>query len=336
VAALACILVSGLAAAEANCDLNRVAEWPVRLERNELLVDGALNGQPVVVKIDTGATRTIILRSAALKLGLTLHRTRGRMYGIGGEANLELAWIDDLAIGESRRSNWRMLVVAGRERGDGVAVLLGEDFLQNYEVEFDLERNVVRLYEPQHCSGAALAYWATEGLHAVDIDAIDSGRPQIVLTVRVNGYPVRALLDSGAESSLLNKGDAAAAGVTPESKGVVLVGSIGGLGRKSVATWLGPFQSVAIGDEIVSDTALPFADLYKDATYLPLGSLVPKRVETLAPMLLGVDFLRTHRVLVAHSQRKIYFTYGSGPVFMWAGALRSASPLFHPKEEELP
>ena len=32
-------------------------------------------------------------------------------------------------------------------------------------------------------------------------------------------------------------------------------------------------------------------------------------------MLLGTDFLRSHRVLVSHSQRKIYFTYAGGPVF---------------------
>jgi tetratricopeptide (TPR) repeat protein len=32
-------------------------------------------------------------------------------------------------------------------------------------------------------------------------------------------------------------------------------------------------------------------------------------------MLLGADFLRAHRVLVAHSQGKMYFTYAGGPVF---------------------
>jgi hypothetical protein len=32
-------------------------------------------------------------------------------------------------------------------------------------------------------------------------------------------------------------------------------------------------------------------------------------------MLLGTDFLRAHRLLVAHSQRKLYFTYVGGPVF---------------------
>jgi hypothetical protein len=32
-------------------------------------------------------------------------------------------------------------------------------------------------------------------------------------------------------------------------------------------------------------------------------------------MLLGADFLRAHRVLVSHSQRKMYFTYLGSPVF---------------------
>ena len=33
-------------------------------------------------------------------------------------------------------------------------------------------------------------------------------------------------------------------------------------------------------------------------------------------MLLGADFLRAHRTLVAHSQRRLYFTYVGGPVFL--------------------
>jgi hypothetical protein len=32
-------------------------------------------------------------------------------------------------------------------------------------------------------------------------------------------------------------------------------------------------------------------------------------------MLLGADFLRSHRVLIAHSQRKMYFTHAGGTVF---------------------
>jgi hypothetical protein len=39
------------------------------------------------------------------------------------------------------------------------------------------------------------------------------------------------------------------------------------------------------------------------------------KLDGLPSMLLGVDFLRSHRVLVAHSQRRIYFTHNGGPVF---------------------
>jgi hypothetical protein len=58
-----------------------------------------------------------------------------------------------------------------------------------------------------------------------------------------------------------------------------------------------------------------FGDLYKGQTYMSIGSRLSKSVETEHPMLLGVDFLRAHRVLVSHSQHKMYFTYLGGPVF---------------------
>ncbi len=78
-------------------------------------------------------------------------------------------------------------------------------------------------------------------------------------------------------------------------------------------------QSFAIGNETIRDTTIQFADLLKDATYTPTGSHLARRVEG-NPVLLGADFLRAHRVLVAHSQRKIYFTYEGGPVFQTTGA----------------
>jgi hypothetical protein len=42
---------------------------------------------------------------------------------------------------------------------------------------------------------------------------------------------------------------------------------------------------------------------------------LPTTLVGLPAMLLGADFLRSHRVLVAQSQQKIYLSYVGGTVF---------------------
>jgi predicted aspartyl protease len=321
-ASIAMLAATSMAvAAASNCKMVQIADWPVRLERGHLIVDGAINGQKIGVILDTAATRSLILRSATERLGLTRKEVRGyRIFGIGGETHVESADVDEFQIGQFTRKNWRVLVAGERDFGRDVAFLLGEDFLYQVDVEFDLAHGAVRLFQPKDCDGVSLAYWATEGASEVDIEAVYDAQPQIVLTIQINGQPVRALLDSGAATSVLNKSDAARVGVTPDSPGVVASGSGGGLGSGSVDNWIGPFQSVVIGNESIKDTNIRFADLWKDATYTPSGSHLSRKVGLNLSMLLGADFLRAHRLLVSHSQRKLYFTYAGGPVFQLTGA----------------
>src|SRR5438128_2958366 len=65
------------AAAASNCKMSQIADWPVRLERNHLVVDGAINGQKISVMLDTGAQRSLIPRSATERLGLARQKVRG-------------------------------------------------------------------------------------------------------------------------------------------------------------------------------------------------------------------------------------------------------------------
>jgi predicted aspartyl protease len=312
--------------AASDCKMVRTEEWPVRLVHNKLIVDGAINGQKVGVMLDTGATRTLILRSAAARLGLSTRWARGYpMFGVGGTTDVEVTSIAEFTVGQATRKGWRMIVAGEHDPGDDVAVLLGEDFFHHFDVEFDLAHNAVRLYQPSDCAGVSLAYWATDSASEVAIEPVFDAAPQVVLTVRISGQPVRALLDSGAAASMLDKSVAAALGVTPTTQGVVAAGSGSGLGRKPVDFWIGSFQSFVIGDEIIKDTAILFGDLWKRATYTRTGSFIPKRFEGEASMLLGADFLRAHRLLVAHSQQKIYFTHIGGPVFRRPGAPENRS-----------
>jgi predicted aspartyl protease len=319
------------AVAASDCKLIQVAEWPVRLERNKLIVDGAINGQSIGVMLDTGTTKSLILRAAAVRLGLPRQKSRrDRMFGVGGETTVEIANVDEFRVGQFVRRNSRMYVAGDQDFGENVAVLLGEDFLQHVDVEFDLAHRAIRLYEPKDCGGVSLAHW-NAGAGEVQIEAFDVARPQILLNVQINGKPVRALLDSGAATSILSKADAARLGVTPETPGVVAIGSGTGLGSKSVVSWVGPFQSFTIGNETIKDTEIRFADLFKDAQYSVNGSRLLTKVEGLDSMLLGADFLRAHRVMVAHSQRKVYFTYAGGPVFQ---GIRPPAPVDMPRHDD--
>jgi clan AA aspartic protease (TIGR02281 family) len=286
------------------------------LEHNHVLVDGTINGQKISVMLDTGSMRTLILRTAAVRLGLTRSDARRvRMFGVGGESKVEIVLVDEFRIGQMERRSWQVYVAGEHDFGHEVTVLLGEDFFQRVDIEFDLAHNAVRLFQPKDCDGVSLAYWASDGGSEAAFEALDTVQPQVILTVEINGQPVKALLDSGASSSVLDKAHAARLGVTPETPGVTPGSGSTGLGKNVVDSWIGPFRSFTIGSETVRDTEIRFSDLFKDANYRIAGSRLSTRVQVAHSMLLGVDFLRSHRVLVAHSQRKIYFTYAGGPVF---------------------
>ena len=308
------LALAGGAAAESKCKVARIAEWPLRAEYYRPVVAGAINGQKIGILLDTGAQMSLVRRSATTKLGLTRSDATGyRAFGIGGETHAEYVHIDEFRIGQAVRKNWRMPVVGEHDFSDDVAVLLGlgDDFLRQADVEFDLAHNAVRLYETMDCEGVPLAYWTTEPAGELPIEA----GAEIWLTVAINGKPVRAQLDSGASASVLAMPGAARLGVTPDTAGVIAGGCTTGLGRKRVDSWIAPFESFAIGNEIIRDPKLRFAPLWEHTTSTETGSRLPSQLADLPQMLLGADFLRAHRVLIAHSQRKMYFTYAGGTVF---------------------
>jgi len=314
-------------AATSGCKLVKVEDWPVRLQLNHVFVEGAINGQKVGVMLDTGATRTVIFRAAAVRLGVPISSsTNARMFGIGGETKVDVGLVDEFRVGQAAQKDLRILVAGEHDPGNGVGVLLGEDFFQHFDVEFDLAHNAVRLFKPQDCDRVSLAYWERAAASELAFEGLDANNAQIILPVSINGQPLRALLDSGAGVSLLDKSEAERAGVTPETAGVVAGGRTGGLGTNAVDVWIGPFQSFTIGDETIRDTPLRFGDMFKDATYRATGSNVAHRIQVSHSMLLGADFLRSHRVLVSHSQRKVYFSYIGGPVFQNPPTMPAGNP----------
>src|SRR5262249_21961268 len=154
-------------------------------------------------------------------LGLPLTRAQAPGFiGIGGTSVAEMANVRKFAVGDAVRSDWNMLVGGERSMGE-IGVVLGADFLQKADVEFDLAHDTIRLFHARDCRDASLAYWAKEGAGQVRLEAIDPAKSEIVIPVRINGRALRAKLDSGASASLLMESAAASLDVTRATAGVV-------------------------------------------------------------------------------------------------------------------
>ena len=145
-----------------KCQLVKITEWSVRKDHYRPVVDGSINGQKIGVLLDTGAFQTAILRPAAERLGLRRVMLDGqRVYGIGGETRAEAAYVDELNIAGSVRKDWPALVVGEHGFSGDVALLLGHEFFEQLDVEFDLAQRVVRLFQPRNCERAWLGYWSS-------------------------------------------------------------------------------------------------------------------------------------------------------------------------------
>jgi predicted aspartyl protease len=307
-AAIGLAMASSTAAQTQKCKLALIAEWALRAEQYRPVIDGAINGQKIGILLDTGAAQSLVRRSGTARLGLTRYPVEG--LAVDGAAGAEFVHLDEFRIGRAVRKNWRVSVAGEYDFGDDVFFVLGDDFFNRVDVEFDLAHNVVKLFEAKDCEGASLAYWAKDAVQV----PIESGS-KIELIVSINGTPLRARLDSSSTRSVVSLPDAERLGVTPKTPGVVGGGCYYGSGKEGVESWIAPFESFAVGNELVRNPRIHIAQVWKNYTVTETGSRLPTSVGGLPAMLLGADFLRSHRVLVAQSQQKIYLSHVGGTVF---------------------
>jgi predicted aspartyl protease len=296
-AVLAMILgasAQGVRAADAPCQLQKVAELPVMVYDGMPTVDVQINGQPARLLVDTGSDNTLLYRSGAAQLRLDLRRlVDARPSGAESSDEAQLARVNSLVIGGATVLKDEDLVVV--ERGDmgPIEGVLGARFLDQFDVEFDIPDGKIRFFRAKGCAGDQVVYWgaayavtplrATTS-HGLYIDAV------------VNGVPIDTRLDSGASSSLL----------TPE--GAVRAGASG---ARDVDT----FQSFAFGEETIRNAKLRVADRLRADGEISLDSRIATAAKDEPQMLLGADFFRSHRIYVALEQKKVYASYVGGPVF---------------------
>jgi tetratricopeptide (TPR) repeat protein/predicted aspartyl protease len=304
--ALALGLLVGVTPAAAKCELQKYVELPVTIQNGGAVVDAKINGADAKLTVDTGAFFSVLYPSTITKFGLNTEPLPSYlrvMRAATGDADFKLTTVKQLTVLGVALNKVQFLVSEhGLFETDG---LLGQNLLSLMDTEFDLSDGAIRLLKPVGCGDAALAYWDTGATDSrtygmMSIDPIAPPDQAIIGTVTINGVKVRAIFDTGATRSMLTLAAAQRADVRTTDPGVVAGGSVGAFGRGQVETWIAPFSLVDFGGEQIKNTRLRIAELH-----LPYD----------ADMVIGADFFLSHRVYVAKSQNKLYFTYNGGPVF---------------------
>jgi tetratricopeptide (TPR) repeat protein len=309
---LALTVAAGPAAAASACKLGKIVELPVTMAGTRPLVSAKINGESVELLADTGAIFNMMspANAAQFKLRLDPAPPNLRMYGINGAIETSVTKVKVFTLAGVDLHNIEFLV-GGGEGGNGVAGVMGRNILLFKDVEFDLANGVLRLMSAVDCGHTSLAYWAdaSHQYSVVDLSYDNQAIPAVTATPLLNGQKIRALIDTGASYSLLTRKAAERAGVKIDSPGVVESGYSTGAGRHQIKTYVATFGSFKIGEEEIRNPRLRFGDI--DLDY---------------DMLLGADFFLSHRIYIARSSQRLFFTYNGGPVFNLSRSSAAPAP----------
>jgi predicted aspartyl protease len=298
--------------------LIKLGELPVKFDRNRPLVPVSINGATGWFLVDTGAVSSIMFGGAARGFGL--HQFADghvQFLGVGGSQDAEYTVVKDFALSDTKVKDVKFYVI-GSKGSAAEAGILGRDFLSHFDLEFDLANKALRLWKSEHCGDQSLAYW-TKTPGGTDLDNNDVAQ-QYNVKMSINGRAIEAILDSGATTSVVTSDAASAAGLRPADVALEK-GKSSGIGEHLVDTRIATFDRVDIGTEQIKHARLEVADLFGDNKEMETGSVLPQRIHMRdePDMLLGADFLRSHRVFVAADQHMMYFTYSGGPIFQVVG-----------------
>ena len=304
-------LVSLAASSDAHggkCTIARLPDIPVEMRDLKPMVHAQINGTDALFVADSGSFFNFLSPAAAtaLQLHASLPLVGVYMEGVGGFEQVRIAQADTFTIVGQTVPNVQFVVA---EFGGNASGLLGQNFFRVADVEYDLANGVIRLVQPKDCKGTPLAYWAgaaNKPYSVIDIESATAREPHTRAVAYLNGAKLHVVFDTGASASTLTLDAAKRAGITPASPGVTAGGAEWGVGRRVAETWIARFASFKIGDEEIQSARLRFGDIN-----LPKGDIHLPSVD----MLIGADFFLSHRVYVASSQGKLYFTYNGGPVF---------------------
>jgi predicted aspartyl protease len=171
------------------CKITQLAEWPVKIVDSRPLLAGDIDGQPIIILLDTGSYRSFLFSGAARRLNLPLRQFSNReVYGAGGSSAMLSTSVQRFEIGSLVEKNLTLPVWErkGGEDPHDIGFLLGADILSSFDIEFDLAHGAIRLLQPEGCKPEQLVYWSN-GYFLTRLHIPSATDPHFEAEVSLNG-----------------------------------------------------------------------------------------------------------------------------------------------------
>jgi predicted aspartyl protease len=256
-----------------------------------LALPADINGQAVSLLLDTGADAGLVTPQIARQLALPSHSMqRTLLQGTGGNGGwARIVTIHSLMLGRLNIIDQAMPggpLPAAPNMVPPVAGLLGGDILSAFDIEIDLPDDRLAFYRASlSCGPGGLPPWSG----AYDTVPLQRIGRRLVATVLLDGQPVRALVDTGARSTILDTETAARLGIGPDVLARDPGGIGGGIDMQPVEYRWHRFRSLQVGPEVINRpvlTVLPHVDATE--------------------MLLGADFFQARRVWLSYATSRMF------------------------------
>ena len=272
----------------AGCHTGEITTLPLTIRDDSLpIVETRVNGHAVPSMLDTGLQFATSLDKKTLEgFGVRVRSMESTYAGI----DVMTALMDHVALGPTEyKKTW---FVVNDLADEGVGAKIGANILFRTDVEIALTERYLKFFKPSGCFRAKLAYWDAAApsvpftIHPLKKDM----RPWF--KVRVNGNEISAVISTASSHSYMDLFTAQRMGLSAESAGAKRLAPVEGWHGRKQEVWSVPVAEMSIGDLKLKNV---------DMRLLNLGLAGEM-------LILGADFLSQHRVYVAMSQNRIYFS----------------------------
>ena len=274
-----------------TCGLRPRATLPVTFRGNVPIVQGTINGMPATLILDTGATGMALTESALQRFDLKTDQERVfTSRGIGGQSQAFAGKLHDFEIDGIHVPDHPVSVLPNTSqisKQHTIDGLFGVSILSVFEVDLDFPRRTVTLYAGRICPMTVVPPWKVP---YEMVDASKSAKGRFIVPVELDGRQINALIDTGAEASIVAADVAASLGVTAAvlqaGPHAVLVGT----GPQRATAYAHQFEKIRIGNDVGLHPLL----------------LVAERAEPDIDMILGADYLKGHHLWLSPYTKRVF------------------------------